>query len=108
MTLQKLLGLFVIQYIILFLGGTMNTGISQQITDIHQRVKEFVEEQYQGYRVFSIRNWSNTFYSEEATTIIEMSVEASKGDNDLHCLVSVNNDAISIFSAKESQCSRYC
>jgi hypothetical protein len=84
----------------------MDTGIQQQITEIHQRVKEFVEKHHKGYRVFSIRNCAATFYSEETVSIIDMSVEAAKEDNSLHCLVSVNDDAMSIVSAKESPCSR--
>ena len=88
------------------LEGSMGAGIHQQIAEIHQRVKEFVEKQYQGYQVFSIRNCSTTFYAEETVSIIDMSVEAAKGDNDLHCLVSVNDNAMSIVSAKESPCSQ--
>ena len=84
----------------------MDTGIQQQIAEIHQRVKEFVEKQYQGYQVFSIRNCSATFYAEETVSIIDISVDAAKGDNDLHCLISVNDDAMSIVSAKESPCSQ--
>lgn len=89
------------------LEGSMGAGIQQQISEIHQRVKEFVEKQYKGYRVFSVRNCAATFYAEETASIIDMSVEAAKGDNSLHCLVSVNDDTISIVSAKESPCSRY-
>jgi len=80
----------------------MSDGIQQHITDIHQRVKDFVEGRYQGYRVFSIRNYSSTFYAEETVSIVEMSVEAAKGDDDLHCLVSVNDDAMSISREQES------
>ena len=89
------------------LEGSMDAGIQQQIAEIHQQVKEFVEKQHQGYRVFSIRNCAATFYAEETASIIDMSVEAAKEDNSLHCLVSVNDDAMSIVSAKEAKSCRW-
>lgn len=79
----------------------MNTGITQQITEIHQRARELVEKAYQGYRVFSIRNCSTTFYAETTTSIVEMHVDAVKCGKALYCLVVVNGSIMSISSAKE-------
>lgn len=80
----------------------MGTGIQQQIDEIHQKVREFVEDKYQGYRVYSIRNCSCTFYADDNQSIILMAVEAIKGDYDLDCLISVQDDTIMISNSVES------
>lgn len=80
----------------------MGTGIQQQIDEIHQKVREFVEDKYQGYRVYSIRNCSCTFYAEYNQSVISMAVEAIKGDYDLDCLVSVQDDTMMISNEVES------
>lgn len=81
----------------------MNTEIHQQIAEIHQQARELVEKAYQGYRVFSVRNCSTTFYAETPTSIVEMYVEAAKRDKTLYCLVAVNGNMMSISSAKEDK-----
>jgi len=85
----------------------MSMGIQQQISSIHQQVKDFVEMEHQGYRVFAIRNCSTTFYAEQAVSTVEMNVNAVRADKELRCRVSVRDDVISIVRAKESECSPY-
>ena len=81
----------------------MNTGIQQQIAEIHQQARELVEKQYQEYRVFSVRNCSTTFYAETPTSIVEMHVEAVKCGKVLYCFVVVNDGVMSISRAKEDK-----
>lgn len=81
----------------------MNTGIQQRIAEIHQQARELVEKAYQGYRVFSVRNCSTTFYAETPTSIVEMYVEAAKRDKTIQCLITVNDNMMSISSAKEDK-----
>ncbi len=81
----------------------MNTDAHQQIAEIHQQVRELVEKAYHGYRVFSVRNCSTTFYAETPTSIIEIYVEAVKRDKALYCLVAVNDNTMIISSVKEEK-----
>lgn len=77
--------------------------IHEQIEIIHQQARELVEEKYPGHRVSAIRNNSSTFYAQETTSIVELSVEAVKDDKDLYCHLAVKNDEISIISATKGK-----
>jgi hypothetical protein len=77
--------------------------IQEQIEIIHQQARELVEKKYNGYRVTAVRNNSSTYYAQETTSIVELSVEAVKDDKDLYCQIAVKNGAISIISAKKGK-----
>jgi hypothetical protein len=77
--------------------------IHEQIEIIHQQARELVEGKYPEYRVSAVRNNSSTFYAQETTSIVELSVEAVKEDKDLYCHLAFKNNEMSIVSATKGK-----
>lgn len=84
--------------------------IYEQVSAIHQKIREIVEKAYPKYEIRSVRDNSSTFYANSAISIVEFYVEGISldGEKELSCMVSVSDEEkVLITAVKESKKSTF-
>lgn len=68
--------------------------ISKQIEEMHQQVREFVENEYPGYKVTCVGNSSETTYAKPLGQMAKFSVDGINKEQgrELICDVMLNSD----------------